>query len=185
VLEREQAAAAFALGWVSGRVVATVRLLKHRCRPLINRTATRALPSTAAVVLLVVIVSGCGEGTHVATVSVPDAGSIVINFRMTRSPNADCSGLVTFRAVPVNLGSGAGRSATQIVLANLSGKAISVPDIEGGPNIWVCEIQRSILNLTNGTWSAGVTTPVMVSCTANVRAGESSAVRIWDGRCTP
>jgi hypothetical protein len=190
VLACGQAAAASALGWISGRVVGAASLRRVQCRLLLDRLAAHPRPTLATVALLLVgasVCTGCdGTGVHVATVSVPAAGAIVINFRMDSSPNsstATCSGTVTFRVVPGSLGSSAGKDTTQILLGQLAGPPINMPDIENGSPHWVCEIERSFLNLKNGSWSAQVTTPLMVSCSTTVRAGMASLVRIWSSSC--
>ncbi len=148
------------------------------------------LPRMAGVVflgLLALAAAGCGSDST-ATVSVPDSGSIVINARIDANPNsatATCpTGTVTFRAVPGSLGSGVGKDTTQTVLGVLSGPPANHPDIENGSAHFVCEIERSLLNLKNGTWTASVSGRLSGSCSTTVRAGQASRVLIWNGSCT-
>lgn len=138
------------------------RGLKHRS---VTRSSCR-LTVAALLGLLAFAAAGCGgSGQHNATASCP-------------------TGTVTFKVDPASLGSGTGKNTTQIVLGVLSGPPANHPDIENGSAQWVCEIERSLLNLVNGTWTASVSGPLTGSCSTTVRAGQASRVQISNGRCT-
>jgi hypothetical protein len=134
-----------------------------------------AYPAVLLVMATVLSVGGFICGTT-GTPPEPTSGSIfvIVGFGAVTSTPYDCTGSGTATIIPQSLTGTGGDGQEKSLPYTFSGKSSTTP------NEPACQVTVNFPSKTPGTWQV---TNGQAACIANLTAGQSATVKIYNGVC--